>query len=61
MIKALLIGSLFVCTTVYSQTRIFPAVQKYGGIFEIPYAVEKPDPKMKYKIVVEVERESEKP
>ncbi|MFM7853958.1 MAG: DsrE family protein [Flammeovirgaceae bacterium] len=45
----------------YSQVRVFPAVQRYGGIFEIPYAVEKPDPTMKYNIVVEVERESEAP
>lgn len=50
-----------VATIGYSQTRVFPAVQRYGGIFEIPYAVEKPDPTMKYNIVVEVERESEKP
>jgi intracellular sulfur oxidation DsrE/DsrF family protein len=45
----------------FAQTRVFPAVERYGGIFQIPHAVEKPDPKMKYNIVVEVERESEKP
>ena len=45
----------------YSQNRVFPAVKNYGGIFEIPYAVEKPDPNMKYNIVVEVERENDKP
>jgi intracellular sulfur oxidation DsrE/DsrF family protein len=45
----------------FSQNRVFPAVKNYGGIFEIPYAVEKPDPNMKYNIVVEVERENEKP
>jgi intracellular sulfur oxidation DsrE/DsrF family protein len=52
---------IVIAATTYSQTRVFPAVQRYGGIFEIPYAVEKPDPTMKYNIVVEVERESEKP
>lgn len=57
----LIIATALLATASYAQTRVFPAVQRYGGIFEIPYAVEKPDPKMKYNIVVEVERESEKP
>ncbi len=48
-------------TTSFSQTRIFPVVKSYGGIFEIPYAVERPDPSLDYKIVIEVERESEHP
>jgi intracellular sulfur oxidation DsrE/DsrF family protein len=45
----------------FSQTRVFPVVKSYGGIFEIPYAEEKPDPSLDYKIVIEVERESEHP
>ena len=45
----------------HSQTRIFPVVKNYGGIFEIPYAEEKPNPSLDYNIVIEVERESEKP
>jgi intracellular sulfur oxidation DsrE/DsrF family protein len=48
-------------STSFSQTRIFPVVKSYGGIFEIPYAEEKPDPSLDYKIVIEVERESEHP
>ncbi|MFM7853112.1 MAG: DsrE family protein [Flammeovirgaceae bacterium] len=58
---ALVVSAAFLTIASSAQTLVFPAVQRYGGIFEIPYAVEKPDPKMKYKIVVEVERESEKP
>ncbi len=58
---AFMVLAALVSTTSYSQTRVFPAVARYGGIFEIPYAAEKPDPNMKYNIVVEVERESEKP
>lgn len=50
-----------VATMGICQKRIFPAVENYGGIFEIPYAVEKPDPTLDYKIVIEVERESEHP
>jgi intracellular sulfur oxidation DsrE/DsrF family protein len=45
----------------FSQARVFPVVKSYGGIFEIPYAEEKPDPNLDYKIVIEVERESEHP
>jgi intracellular sulfur oxidation DsrE/DsrF family protein len=41
--------------------RVNPIIKSQGGIFEVPFAVEKPDPAMVYNIVVEVERESEKP
>jgi intracellular sulfur oxidation DsrE/DsrF family protein len=40
--------------------KVNPVIKSFGGIFEIPYAVEKPDPSLTYNIVVEVERESEK-
>ena len=47
----------------YGQTpaRVNPVIKDFGGIFEIPYAVEKPDPTMTYNIVIEVERASDKP
>ncbi len=56
----------FVClNTFYSaaQTpaRVNPVIKDFGGIFEIPYAIEKPDPALTYNIVIEVERESEQP
>jgi intracellular sulfur oxidation DsrE/DsrF family protein len=44
-----------------APVRIYPIVKNFGGIFEIPYAAEKPDPSMNYNIIVEVEKESEKP
>ena len=44
-----------------APSRVNPIIKNYGGIFEIPYAVEKPDPSLIYNIVVEVERASEKP
>ena len=40
----------------FSQTRIYPVIKSFGGIFDIPYAQEKPDPNIEYKIVIEVER-----
>ena len=44
-----------------TRTRVNPVIKNFGGIFEIPYAVEKPDPTLAYNIVIEVERASEKP
>ena len=41
--------------------RVNPVIKTQGGVFEIPYAEEKPDPSIRYKIVIEVERQSEKP
>ncbi len=41
--------------------RVNPVIKDFGGIFEIPYAVEKPDPKIIYNIVIEVERAGDKP
>jgi intracellular sulfur oxidation DsrE/DsrF family protein len=54
---------LFVVLAGFGQApqRVNPVIKSQGGIFEIPFAVERPDPSMVYNIVVEVERESEKP
>lgn len=41
--------------------RVNPVIKDFGGIFEIPYAMEKPDPSVNYNIVIEVERMSDKP
>lgn len=53
----LMLCSLFA----FSQTRINPVIKNYGGVFDIPFAQEKPDPNIDYKVVIEIERESEKP
>lgn len=42
-------------------SRVNPIIKSEGGIFEVPFAIEKPDPTLIYNIVIEVERESEKP
>jgi len=54
-------GLCLVSMLSFSQQRVNPVIKSYGGIFEIPYAVEKPDPTLDYKIVIEIERGSEKP
>ncbi len=52
---------LLVSSIAFSQSRINPIIKSYGGIFDIPYAEEKPDTNMVYNIVIEVERESDRP
>lgn len=60
--KRLLVGIFLMATfSGVAQTRVFPIVKNFGGIFEVPDAVEKPDPELKYNIVIEVERESDRP
>jgi len=44
-----------------TPSRVNPIIKSEGGIFEVPFALEKPDPGMKYNIIIEVERQSEKP
>jgi intracellular sulfur oxidation DsrE/DsrF family protein len=51
------IGVLILCVfsmTALAQQRINPVIKKSGGIFEVADAVEKPDPKLKYDIVIEL-------
>lgn len=38
-----------------------PVIKSQGGIYEVPYAVERPDPNLVYNIVIDVERQSDKP
>lgn len=38
----------------YSQDMIYPVIQGYGGVHEIPFKVEKPDASLDYKLVTEL-------
>jgi len=40
--------------------KVNPVIKDFGGIFEIPYADEKPDPSLTFNIVIEVQQESDK-
>ncbi len=44
-----------------APTRVNPVVKNFGGAFEIPYAIEKPDPSLFYKIIVEVQEVRNEP
>lgn len=60
--KSLLIFTLLaVSVSAFSQSRINPVIKSYGGIFDIPYAEEKPDPTLDYKIIIEIATASDKP
>jgi intracellular sulfur oxidation DsrE/DsrF family protein len=45
---------ILVAGTISAQTKLHPVIQGYGEIFDVPFAEEKPDPKMDYKIVVDI-------
>lgn len=38
-----------------------PVIKNYGGVYELPFEVVKPDPSLKYKIVIDVYSGSDKP
>lgn len=57
----LVVISLVMSVSAFSQNRVNPVIKNYGGIFEIPYAEEKPDPTLDYNIVIEIERASDTP
>jgi len=60
--KSLLTLFLFGITfSLFSQVRINPVIKNYGGIYDIPYAEEKPDPSLDYNILIEIATASDKP
>ena len=52
---------ILITTSVFCQQRLNPIIADYGGIYEIPYAEEKPDPALQYNIVIDVATGSENP
>lgn len=47
-------AALLIVNVSFSQEKINPIIKGYGGIIDAPFAVEKPDPKMEYKIIIDV-------
>ena len=55
---------LIVCilfTDVFSQSQVYPIIKKYGGIYDVPDAIERPDSNQEYKIVVDLASGTENP
>jgi intracellular sulfur oxidation DsrE/DsrF family protein len=44
-----------------SQEKVNPAIKNFGSVYAIPDATEKPDPKMTYKILVDITDAAAKP
>lgn len=61
MKKAFLIAVLFVFAGAKAQEKSNPLIKEFGTVFAVPFAAEKPNPNLKYKILVDVKTESEKP
>lgn len=54
MKRLFVFGFCLLTLSVVAQQRINPVIKKSGGIFDVPDAVEKPDPTLKYNIVIEL-------
>jgi len=52
---------LLLSISLIGQDKVNPIIAAYGGIFEIPNAAMKPDPTLKYNIVIDVASGSEDP
>ena len=56
---------LLCCSTAFyflhAQKKVNPIIKSYGTVFEIPTADHKPDPSLKYKILVELTENASKP
>lgn len=61
MKATLLIIALAASWATYAQTRVSPLIKTTGAIYDIPFAEEKPDPELDYKIVIDVNSGSPKP
>ncbi len=57
----LLVCILLVYTTVQAQTKVNPVIKSYGTVYQLPNAAHKPDPKINYKIIVELTENASKP
>lgn len=60
--KRILLAGIFafVLLGAKAQTKVNPVIKNFGTVSEVPFALEKPDPGMDYRIVVEVSSAPEK-
>ena len=59
-ISLLLLFAPIFCV-VNAQTKVNPVIKSYGTVFQLPDADHKPDPSIKYKIIVELNENGSKP
>ena len=58
---SLLLLLLPACFIAIAQTKVNPVIRSYGQVYQIPTADHKPDPSIKYKILVELTENASKP
>ena len=56
-----LISILFVQVIGLGQAKVNPIIKSYGSVYQLPNAAQKPDPKIDYKIIVELTENASKP
>lgn len=61
MKKYFFILSLFIIFFASAQDKSNPLIKGFGAVYNVPFAIEKPDPSLHYKILVDVNTASEKP
>jgi intracellular sulfur oxidation DsrE/DsrF family protein len=64
MKKIFLFVCILIANTVMAQMphpKVNPVIKSYGAVYEIPDAAHKPDPKINYKILVELTENAAKP
>jgi intracellular sulfur oxidation DsrE/DsrF family protein len=61
MKKSILILMIFLSTAIMAQEKVNPLIKDFGTVYAVPFALEKPNPNLKYKILVDVNTVSEKP
>ena len=59
-ISLLLLSAPIFCVA-NAQTKVNPIIRSYGTVFQLPEADHKPDPSIKYKIIVELNENGSKP
>jgi len=57
----LLLFSISFFSLLNAQTKVNPVIKSYGTVFQLPEADHKPDPSIKYKIIVELNENGSKP
>ena len=57
----LLLFSISFFSLLNAQTKVNPVIKSYGTVFQLPEADQKPDPSIKYKIIVELNENGSKP
>jgi intracellular sulfur oxidation DsrE/DsrF family protein len=61
MKNLILFFMFFVASNVSAQEKSNPIIKNFGAVYSVPFAVERPNAELKYKILVDVNTASEKP